>query len=135
MVEQLFKGKYTLNATRSQYNQSFKTYQLIVAFEVFTGNGDGDIVSSLDSDGGESDTKKRAILGFKTHLTGVKAARHAVVGLSAKTISEWYDCGRYQLFHDRYVRQHLLISALHTYLSQTFYEPKSPSGHCSPFKC
>ena len=90
MVEQLFKGKYTLNATRNQYNQLFKTYQLIVAFEVFTGNGGGYgvVVSGLDSDGGESDTKKRAILGFKTYLTGVKAVGHAVVGLSAKTISE-----------------------------------------------
>ena len=85
-AEQLFKGKYTLNVTRSQYNQSFKTYQLIVTFEVFTGNGD--IVSGLVSDGGESDTKKRVILGFKTHLAGAKAARHTVVGLSAKTISE-----------------------------------------------
>jgi hypothetical protein len=93
------------------------------------------VVSGLDSDGGESDTEKRAILGFKTRLAGAKAAGHAVVGLTAKTISEWYDHGWYQLFHDRYVRQRILILVLHTYLLQTFYEPESPSGCCSPFKC
>jgi len=36
------------------------------------GGGDGDVVSGLDSDGGESDTEKRAILGFKTRLAGAK---------------------------------------------------------------
>jgi hypothetical protein len=115
----LFKGKYTLNATRSQYNRSFKTYQLIIAFEAFTGNGggDGDVVSGLDSDGRESDAEKRTILGFKTRLAGAKAAGHAVVRLTAKTISEWYDHGWYQLFHDRYVQQHLLVSVSYTYLS------------------
>ena len=94
-AEQPFKHKYMLNATRSQYNRSIKTYQLIVAFEVFTGNGggDGDVVSGLDSDGSESDAEKRTILGFKTRLAGAKAAGHAVVGLTAKTISEWYDYG------------------------------------------
>ena len=90
---------------QSQYNRLFKTYQLIVAFEAFTGNssGDGDVVSGLDSDGGESDAKKSIILGFKAHLAGAKATCHAVVRLTAKVINEWYDHGWYELFYDRYV--------------------------------
>jgi hypothetical protein len=75
------------------------------------------VVSGSDSDGGESDAEKKTISGFKTRLAGAKAAGHAVVGLTVKTIREWYDHGWYHLFHDRYVRWHLLILMLHTHLS------------------
>jgi len=110
-ADQLFRGKYTLNAVRSQYNRSFKIYQLIVAFEAFTGNGggDGDLVSGSDSDGGESDTEKRTILALKTRLAGAKAAGHPVLGLTAKVINEWYNFGWYDLFQSRYTKPFFLF--------------------------
>lgn len=61
------------------------------------------MVSGSDLDGDESDVEKRTILGFKTRLAGAKAAGHAVAGLTAKVINEWYDYGWYDLFHARYV--------------------------------
>ena len=86
-----------------------KTYDMIVAFEKFTGGGgDGDVNSSDD---GEDDEK--AIAGFATRLSGAHTAGHAVGRLTAKVNNQWYKLGWYDLFNDRLVYMWKFVSALY----------------------
>jgi len=85
-----------MDAIKGQYSCSFKTYQLIVIFESFTGNGsgDGDVGSSND-DGTLSNHEKNTIHGLQAWLVGAKEVGHNVTGLSVKMINEWYSNGWY----------------------------------------
>jgi hypothetical protein len=92
-----------MEAIKGQYFCSFKTYELIVVFESFTGNGggDGDVDGSED-DSADSDHEKKTIFGLKARLVGAKKAGHDVTGLSAKAINEWYTNDWYNLFSGRW---------------------------------
>lgn len=90
-----------MNAVKGQITRAIKTYDMIVAFEKFTGGGgDGD----LDGDGDEDvDDKERALIGLTTRLDGARAAGFAVGSLTVKVIDQWYKEGWYNLFNERYV--------------------------------
>jgi len=69
-AKQLFSNKVTVNAVKGQITRAIKTYDMIVAFEKFTGGGgDGD----LDGDGDEDvDDKERALIGLTTRLDDIR---------------------------------------------------------------
>ncbi|KIM78054.1 hypothetical protein PILCRDRAFT_90815 [Piloderma croceum F 1598] len=88
----------TAATVKGQITRAIKAYDMIIAFEKFTGGGgggDGD----LNSDGDDSDNN--VIAGFESHLKGACSAGHAVGGLTAKVINQWYKLGWYDLFNDR----------------------------------
>ncbi|KAJ7152199.1 hypothetical protein C8R43DRAFT_886355, partial [Mycena crocata] len=87
--KKLFNGKRSADSIKGQWQRSLKTFEWIVAFESFTGNGGGD---------GDSDDVTAVLKG---KLTGARAAGIAVGSLTPATIKEWDDNGWRDLFEER----------------------------------
>lgn len=93
-AEICFGGRFNVNSVKSQYSRSLQTYNLIVAFEKFTGNGGGDV----DVD---ADDAKKAIKVLGERISGARRAGHAVGKLTATIVNEWYEKGFYKIFNER----------------------------------
>lgn len=100
--ESHLNGHFNVNAVKSQYSRSLQTYNLIVAFEKFTGNGGGD--PDVDPD---DEKKSLELLGDR--ISGARRAGHAVGKLTAITVNNWYEKGFYKLFNDRQVLSPTII--------------------------
>ncbi|EJF59914.1 hypothetical protein DICSQDRAFT_138125 [Dichomitus squalens LYAD-421 SS1] len=83
--KELYSGRHSESAIRSQWDRSLKTYQFINAFENFTGGGgDGDLspVTSWD-------------------INAARSAGEPVGGLTAKMYQEWESNSWVELFNAR----------------------------------
>jgi hypothetical protein len=89
---ELFNGKYTTNAIRSQYFRSLRIYRLILSFERFIRIKDGGGDDGIDDDS-----------RIESHLKRAGASGIEVTGLSQNVIIAWYRNGWYKLFNTRCV--------------------------------
>lgn len=91
-------GARNASSIKGKYERLKKTYDSILAFEKFTGNGGGDGDLPLDLD-----DKDRV----KDRIQAAARAGKNCENLSAKTLKEWHDKGWYALFNGRSVLAHL----------------------------
>ncbi|KAJ7746115.1 hypothetical protein DFH07DRAFT_962994 [Mycena maculata] len=85
----LFNGKRSADSIKGQWQRSLKTFEWIVAFESFTGNGGGD---------GDSNDASAVLKG---KLTRARAAGIAIGSLTPAKIKEWDDNHWRDLFEER----------------------------------
>ncbi|TBU42919.1 hypothetical protein BD309DRAFT_961921 [Dichomitus squalens] len=84
--KELYSGRHSENAIRSQWDRSLKTYQYIKAFENFTGGGgDGDLLLVTNED-----------------INAARSSGEPVGGLTAKMYQEWESNSWVELFNARF---------------------------------